>query len=211
VSTELGWHLDALRQELPGEQPGEPVPGGPWEVARWLVAEYRMADPAIVRASWDPATPLLGREMVLQLRLWRVLSVRAPVRVTRVWDEDRGDDRVFGYEYGTLAGHVEAGCMDYEVVKRRRDGAVEFRLHARSRPSGDGPWWARVGFRLFGRREQVRFYFRCCERIARLTAHELGLPHDAPPPTARMREADAADTAELGERLVPRRTRRSGP
>jgi uncharacterized protein (UPF0548 family) len=179
VSTERGWHADAMRQELPGERPGEPVPGGPWEVARRLVAEYRVADPAIVRASWDPAAPLLGREMLLQLRLWRVLSVRAPVRVTRVWDEDREGARVFGYEYATLAGHV-----DYEVVKRRDDGGVEFRLHALSRPSGEGPSWARVGFRLFGRREQIRFYVRCCERIARLTAQELGLPDERPPPAA---------------------------
>ena len=183
MSTELAWHEDALRQPLPGEPPGDPVPGGPWEVARRLVAEYRMADPAIVRASWDPSAPLLGQCMVLQLRLWRVLSVRAPVRVTRVWDDDGGDARGFGFEYEALPGHVEAGRMDYEVVKRRGDGSVEFRLHAWSRQSGAGPWWARVGFRLFGRREQVRFYFRCCERIARLTARELGLPEDLPPPT----------------------------
>jgi uncharacterized protein (UPF0548 family) len=193
VSTEPGWHLDALRQRLPGEPPGDPVSGGPWELARRLVSDYRMADPAIVRASWDRSVPLARREMMLQLRLWRVLSVRAPVRVTRVWDEDRPVDgavaRVFGYEYETLAGHLEAGRMDYEVLKWRGDGHVEFRLHARSRPSGEGPPWARLGYRLVGRRDQVRFYFRCCERIARLTARELGLPDEPPPPAARLREA----------------------
>src|SRR5688572_6074125 len=128
------WHYDALRQ---------PLPHGSWEVARRLVSEYRMADPAIVRATWDPSAPLLGREMVLQLRLFRVLSTRVGVRVTRVWDEDRIVDgraaRVFGYEYATLPGHVEQGRMDYEVLEWRDDGAVEFRLHARSRPSGEGP------------------------------------------------------------------------
>jgi uncharacterized protein (UPF0548 family) len=207
VSTEPGWHLDALRQALPGEDPGEPAPGGPWEVARRLVAEYRMADPAIVRASWDAAAPLLGREMTLELRFRRVLSVRAPVSVTRVWDEDRDRARVFGFEYATLPGHLEEGRMDYEVVKRRDDGAVEFRLHARSRPSGEGPWWARVGFRLFGRREQVRFYFRCCERVARLTARELGLPDDPPPPVASIEHGDAPDIGPLREWLITRRWR----
>jgi uncharacterized protein (UPF0548 family) len=178
------WHYDALSQ---------PLPRGSWDVARRLVEEYRMADPAIVRATWDPSTPLLGRELRLQLRLYRVLSVRVGVRVTRVWDEDRIVDgrtaRVFGYEYATLPGHVEHGWMDYEVVRWLDDGAVEFRLHAGSRPSGEGPLWVRIGFWIFGRREQVRFYFRCCERMACMTARELQLPDVPPPPAVRLEPA----------------------
>jgi uncharacterized protein (UPF0548 family) len=201
------WHRDALAQELPGEPPGEPAPGGPWEVARRLITEYRMADPAIVRANWDRDAPLLGRVVELKLRFRRWLWVRAHVRVRRAWDEERGGARVFGYEYETLPGHVETGVMDYEVYKWLDDGRVEFRLHARSRPSGQGPWWARVGFRLVGRREQVRFYFRCCSRLAELVARELGLPTSPPAPVARLREGDAPDVAPLAERLVPRRTR----
>jgi hypothetical protein len=150
--------------------------------------------------------------MLLQLRLYRVLSVRAGVRVTQVWDEERiltgRHARVFGFEYATLRGHVERGRMDYELYKWRDDGAVEFRLHAHSRASEEGALWVRLGFRLFGRRQQVRFYLRCCERMARLTAQELGLPGDSPPPAVRLHEADAPDTAEIGERLLPRRTRR---
>jgi uncharacterized protein (UPF0548 family) len=178
------WHHDALSQ---------PLPDGSWEVARRLVEDYRMADPAIVRATWDPAAPLLGRQMRLQLRLYRVLSRRVGVEVTRVWDEERIVDgrpaRVFGYEYATLPGHVEHGRMDYEVLEWRDDGAVEFRLHARSRPSGEGPLWVRLGFRVFGRRQQVRFYFRCCERMARLTARALRLPEAVPPPAVRLEPA----------------------
>jgi uncharacterized protein (UPF0548 family) len=166
------------------------LPPGSWEVARRLIEDYRMADPAIVRATWEPRAPLLGREMLLQLRLWRVLFVRARVRVTRVWDEERVQDgrraRVFGYEYETLPGHLEMGRMDYEVYEWHDDGAVEFRLHASSAASGQGAWWARIGFRLFGRREQVRFYRRCCERMAQLTARSLALPEAAPPPAVRL-------------------------
>jgi uncharacterized protein (UPF0548 family) len=210
---ERGWHDDALRQRLPGEPPGDPTPGGPWEIARRLVTEYRMADPALVRATWDPGAPLLGRDMLLQLRLHRIVSVHVGVRVTAVWDEDRVVDgreaRVFGFEYATLPGHVEAGRMDYQVLKWRDDGAVEFRLHAHSRASEDGPPWIRLGFRLVGRREQVRFYLRCCDRIARLIASELGLSDEPPPPVVRLDAADAPDTAELAERLLPRRTRRA--
>jgi uncharacterized protein (UPF0548 family) len=201
------WHRDALSQELPGEPPGDPVPGGSWEVARRLVTGYRMADPAIVGADWDRDAPLLGRVMALKLRFHRLLWVRAHVRVRRVWDEERGGARVFGYEYETLPGHVETGIMDFEVYKWLEDGRVEFRLHARSRPSGQGPWWARLGFRLVGRREQVRFYFSCCSRLADLVARELGLSASPPPPSAELRAGDAPDVAGLAERLVPRRTR----
>jgi uncharacterized protein (UPF0548 family) len=174
VSTE--WHHDALAQ---------PLPDGSFDIARRLVQEYRMADPAIVRASWDPDAALEGREMRLQLRLWRVLWVHARVRVTRVWDERDAGTRVFGFEYETLPGHLEIGRMDYEV-RESGDGRVEFRLHARSKASGEGRWWARIGFRLFGRREQLRFYFRCCERMARLTARELGRPEVPSPPAVRL-------------------------
>jgi uncharacterized protein (UPF0548 family) len=190
-----GWRADALAQRLPREAPGEPAAGGAWEIARRLVEDYRIADPAIVRAQWDRESPLLGREMVLELRLWRVLRVRAPVHVTSVWDEERSIDgrqvRVFGFEYATLPGHLEEGWMDYEVYKWRDDGTVEFRLHAHSRPSGEGPRWARAGFRLVGRREQIRFYLRCCDRVARLTARALGLPDDPPPPAVRIPESEA--------------------
>ena len=116
--------------------------------------------------------------------------------------------RVFGYEYATLRGHVEMGRMDYELYKWCEEGAVEFRLHAHSRASEDGAPWVRLGFRLFGRREQVRFFGRCCERIAWLTARQLGLDGDPPPPAVRLQEADAPDAAEVTERLRPGRTRR---
>jgi uncharacterized protein (UPF0548 family) len=193
--TDGGWRDDALAQRLPGEAPGDPVAGGSWDIARRLVEDYRIADPAIVRAEWDRDAPLLGRELRLELRYLRILRVHVPVRVTATWDEDRAlagrDARVFGFEYATLPGHLEEGRMNYEVYKWRDDGAVEFRLHARSRPSGEGPLWARLGFRLVGRRRQIRFHLRCCERVARLTARELGLPGDPPPP-ARIPEAATA-------------------
>lgn len=134
------------------------------------------------------------------------------MRVTQVWDDERvvagRCARVFGYEYVTLRGHVEMGRMDYQLYKWRDDGAVEFRLHAHSRPSEDGPLWLRLGFRLFGRREQVRFFRRCCDRIARLTAQQLGLPGAPPPPVVCLQVADTPDTAEVAERLLARRTKR---
>jgi uncharacterized protein (UPF0548 family) len=202
------WHVDQLSQALPGEPPGEPARDGAWRIASRLVEDYRIADPAIVRATWEPGAPLEGRDMLLELRLYRVLRVHAGVRVTRAWDEPCRHDgrraRVFGFEYATLDGHIEMGRMDYEVWKWIDDGAVEFRLHSVSRASGQGPPWTRLGLRLFGRREQLRFYFRCCERIARLTARELGLPYDPPSPAVRVREADPAQTPEPAANPLPR-------
>jgi uncharacterized protein (UPF0548 family) len=201
---EHGWHADAVSQRLPGERPGDPAPGGSWHVARRLMEDYRMADPRIVRATWDQRAPLLGREMLLELRLYRIVRVRVGVRVTQVWDEERvlagRRARVFGFEYATLEGHVEMGRMDYELYKWRDDGAVEFRLHAHSQASGDRAPWVRLGFRLFGRREQVRFYLLCCERIARLTARQLGLAGDPPPPVVCLQEVDRplVGTADVG-------------
>ena len=98
--------------------------------------------------------------------------------------------------------------MAYEIYKWADDGAVEFRLHAVSRASGEGAPWARLGFRLFGRREQVRFYLRCCERIARLTAQELGLDDDQPPPAVRLRDADPTSPGDAIEDRLPRITER---
>src|SRR3954453_15446741 len=89
LTPERGWHADALRQQLPGEPPGPPVAGGSWEIARRLTEGYRMADPALVRAVWESDAPLLGRDMLLELRLYRLLSVHAGVRVIHTWDDER--------------------------------------------------------------------------------------------------------------------------
>ena len=60
--------------------------------------------------------------------------------------------------------------MDYQVWKWADSGEVEFRIHVVSRPASIPNPIVRLGFRLFGRREQVRFARRACERIACLLA-----------------------------------------
>ena len=168
---ERGWHIDDYCQPLPAEQRGPPEPGGPWERAQRLLRDYEFADPELVRASFSHDGPLEGRDMLLEVRFWG-LRFRLGVRVGRVIDETREVDgrevRVWGWGYSTLQGHLEAGQMDYEVWKRLDTGAVEFRVHVVSRPGRIPNPILRLGFRLLGRREQVRFARRSCERMALL-------------------------------------------
>jgi uncharacterized protein (UPF0548 family) len=135
--------------------------------------DYEFADPRIVRAVYNPGDPLEGRDMLLEVRFWG-LRFRFGVRVSGVIDElrrvEERDVRVWGWSYGTLQGHLETGQMDYEVRKWLDSGAVEFRIHVVSRSSGISNPIIRLGFRVFGRREQVRFAERACERMARLVS-----------------------------------------
>lgn len=166
-----GWHQDDMRQPLGHETPGEPVPGGPWEQARSVMIDYQAADPAMVRAAFDPGAPLAGRDMLLELR-FLFLRIRAGVRVGDVYEGERTeagrDAHIFGWNYRTLEGHFEQGEMAYEVWKWRESGAVEFHIHAVSRVADSGNPLFRLGFRLIGRPKQLRFYRNACMRMATL-------------------------------------------
>jgi uncharacterized protein (UPF0548 family) len=167
---ERGWHLDDRSEPLPAEPPGPPLPSGSWEIARRLMRGYKFADPSIVRAFYDPDAPLEGRDMLLELRF---LGLRFPagVRVGRVYDETREvagrELRVWGWSYRTLEGHLEQGEMHWEVRKWLDSGEVEFRIHAHSRRAEIDNPLVRMGFRLFGRREQLHFIRGTCERMRR--------------------------------------------
>jgi len=141
--------------------------------------DYEFADPGIVRAIYRGDGPLAGRDMLLEARFWG-LRFRFGVRVGGVIDETRAlegrDVRVWGWDYATLQGHLEMGRMDYEVWKWLDTGAVEFRIHVVSRASRIGNPLIRLGFRLFGRRQQVRFAQRACERMADLVTGDRSVP-----------------------------------
>jgi uncharacterized protein (UPF0548 family) len=180
-----GWRRDDRRRALPPEMPGDPEPDGSFAMARGLVADYEFSDPRRVRAAFDPAEPLDGRVMLLELR-WLVLRFLCGVRIVRVYDEDRdgGRARVWGWTYRTLAGHVEAGERSFEVWKWRESGTVEFRTHAVSRVAWRNPVM-RVGFRLFGRPRQRRWVDAICRRMDHLTAAALARRGALPAPPAR--------------------------
>lgn len=158
-----GWYEDDYRQ---------PLPAGTWEIARALVAEYAFADPSMVRAVFDASAPLEGRDMLLELR-FAGLRLYVGVRVAAVRDETRrvGDReaRVWGWDYVTLEGHLEAGRRSFEVWEWQDTGEVEFRTHAAAGPAVENPV-LRLGFRLFGRHRRAEFGRTACERMARLAA-----------------------------------------
>lgn len=169
-----GWHIDDYRQPLPSEAPGPPEPDGVWERAKQLMLDYEFADPKIVTAIYAEDSELEGRDMLLEARFWNLIRFRFGVRVGGVLDETRTLDgreaRIWGWSYRTLQDHLEMGQMDYQVWKWADSGEVEFRIHVVSRPASIPNPIVRLGFRLFGRREQVRFARRACRRMACLLA-----------------------------------------
>ena len=170
------WLTDDYCQPLPPEPPGPPVPGGSWEVAQRLMRTYEFADPSIVRAVYHPDRPLEDRDMLLEVSFYG-LRFRFGVRVGGVVDATRDVDgrkvRVWGWNYRTLQGHLEMGQMDYEVWKWMDTGQVEFHTCRFSRRAPAGNPIVRLGVRVFGRSQQVKFAKRACERMAKLTAAEL--------------------------------------
>jgi len=164
-----GWKVDDYCQPLPPEAPGPPRSDGAWARARRLMEDYEFADPKIVRAVYAPGSPLEGRDMLLEARFWG-LRFRFGVRVGGIVDERQEREGrpvwVWGWSYRTLQGHLEMGQMDYSIWKWLDDGSVEFRIHVVSRPARIRNPLIRVGFRLFGRAQQIRFARRACERMA---------------------------------------------
>lgn len=171
-----GWNVDDHLQPLPREPPGAPVRGGSWELARRLMRGYEFADPSVVRAFYDPEAPLEGRNMLLELRCLG-LRFLAGTRVVSVYEEARTHDgreaHVWGWSYATLEGHLEQGEMSWEVYKWLDTGEVDFRIHAYSRRAAIKNPLTRFGFRLIGRREQLRFVRSTCARMRAFTEQAL--------------------------------------
>jgi uncharacterized protein (UPF0548 family) len=164
-----GWEVTDLRQPLPGEPPGPPLEDGTWAHARSLMRGYEFADPSIVRAYYDPAAPLEGRDMLLRLQAPGPLRLFVGVRVSAVYERtqllDGRHAQVWGWSYRTLQGHVEMGQMDWEVWKWIDSGAVEFRVHSLSRTAPIANPIVRLGYRLFRDRQRRKFLDGTVRRI----------------------------------------------
>ncbi|WP_328317722.1 DUF1990 family protein [Streptomyces sp. NBC_00388] len=184
---EEGWHIDSLRRLLAHERPGDPEPGGAWDIACRLVRDYQFPEPGILRALYHQGDTLLGRDILLE---GRFLGLRFDmgVRITSVTDEQQGAGetarRVWGWGYRTLEGHLEEGELLYQVIKHLHSGAVEFLITGYSRRAPIRNPVVRAGFVLFGRMTQRRFYRASADRLRSLTRAELlGAPPARPQPS----------------------------
>ena len=174
------WHVDSGDIAVGREPPGPPVPGGPWETACALVGGYEFADPRILRAVYRRGSELAGRDMLLEGRFFG-LRFYLGVRVTGLIDETADGERIWGWSYQTLDGHLEQGRLNYEVIKNLATGQVVFRVSGYSRMAPIPSPVVRWGFRLFGRWMQQRFYQGVQRRMGVLVAAaQRGEPLPAP-------------------------------
>jgi uncharacterized protein (UPF0548 family) len=164
-TSEDGWYRDDVRQ---------PLAAGSFEAARRIARDYDFAEPSIVEGVFECEEPLENRNMLLILH-FLFLRIPVGVRVGDVYDETRVLDgregRVWGWNYRTLEGHVERGQMDWQVWCFP-GGEVLFRIASFAQPAGGRNVFLRLGFRLVGRREQLRFLRMTASRMARLSAEQ---------------------------------------
>ncbi|WHT22947.1 DUF1990 family protein [Crossiella sp. CA-258035] len=177
---EPAWRFDEHRHGLGVEPPGPPVPDGVWERARLVVRDYNFTPPGLIRAWYRGADPLPGRNMLLEGR-FGPLRFLLGVRVTDVVAEEDGGQRCWGWSYVTLRGHIERGRVDYAVVKDLDTGLVFFRVRSHNQLNPSAHPVVRLGWALFGRGLQLRFYRHCAQRLRALT-------HAGPPVAAPLDE-----------------------
>ena len=175
-----GWRLDHHDAELVPEPPGPPLAPddarASFAVARELVRHYAFPDPDLITGIFSPDAPVAGRPMLLRAKFLG-FTFWFGVRVGREIDEARETDAgrvwAYGFDYATLEGHFEMGQITFEVRKHEATGAVAFHIDAFSKPDRISNPFYRVGFKLFGRRLQLKFARTACERMQRFVQEEL--------------------------------------
>lgn len=160
MTGERGWHHYYSEAVIANEADGDER----FTRARVALANYTFSDPRIVRAHFDPAEPLLGRRMLLEIK---VLGLRylCPAVVNRV----RQELDVFGFRYDTLEGHIERG-VEWFLLTRNNRGEIRFRVEARWRNGQFPNWWSRIGFIVLSGYYQRKWHRRAHRRLS-LLAH----------------------------------------
>ena len=158
MTSEQGWHHYHSDAVIATEREGDTM----FERARVALANYQFSNPRIVVAHFDPATPLLMRRLLLEIKVLG-LHYLCPAVVHEVRDEVN----VYGFRYDTLEGHIERG-LEWFLLRKDADGKIHFRIEARWR-RGDFPnWWSRVGFAVLSGPYQRRWHRQAHRRLSML-------------------------------------------
>ncbi len=169
LDVDQGWRVERSEAVVGRELPGPPEAEGLFERAKQALHAYAFSDPTIVEAHFDPSEPLLGRHMLLELKVLG-LHYLCGVEVVDVKDERGDDTSAFGFRYDTLAGHLERGGEWFVVTKEHATGEIRLCITSRWR-LGDMPnAWTRAGFRLLAPYYRGLWLRRAHERLRALLA-----------------------------------------
>jgi uncharacterized protein (UPF0548 family) len=162
------WTVERVQAPLGYEPPGPPAPDGLFARAREAIYGYRFADPRITRGHFDPASPLLGRDILVEVRVL-LIHLLVGLRVGAVLDETDDRETRFGVRLDTLQGHILDGAEWIEIAKEHRTGTVWLRIRVRWRPGTLPAWWMGLEFRLLGRTIQARWRRQALRRLRALS------------------------------------------
>ena len=168
-----GWHGYASEALLTTERPGAPVEDGFFERGWLAMRNFRFSDPEIVTAHFDPDVALLGRRMLLEVRVLGLRYLNGTL-VSAMRTDAVDGCTVHGYRYDTLAGHIECGAEWFLLSKDHASGEIRFAIRARWRAGEFPNWWSRVGFHLLARRYQRRWHVRAHHRLLALMHEPQG-------------------------------------
>jgi uncharacterized protein (UPF0548 family) len=147
TSPPVGWTVDHTRIELGA---GQAV----YERARGAIQRWTQFDLGWVEA-WPRDTPIrAGETVAVMIRAFRLRWVNS-ARIVYVVDETAEAVTRFGFAYGTLPGHVEAGEERFLVEWDRATDGVFYDIFAFSRPrhilTRMAPWQVRRMQKQFAR------------------------------------------------------------
>lgn len=174
-----GWTVDGSEDEIGTEPEGPPILDGPFARAKQAIINYDFSDPSIVTGHFDPATPVVGRNMLLELK---VLGFRflCGVRVHSVRDDLEQGTSYFGFRYDTLEGHVERGYEWFLLTKDHATGGIHFKIEAHWRLGEFPSLWSKVGFKLIGEHYRVLWRHRAPARLRKIAHQTVAAPIAAP-------------------------------
>ncbi|HEV2122267.1 MAG TPA: DUF1990 family protein [Chloroflexota bacterium] len=188
------WTVDGVQDTIGSEADGPPAADGIFARARQALINYDFSDPRIVVGHFDPRTPLHGRNMLLEIKVFG-LHFLGGVRVQEVMGETGSHETRFGYRYDTLEGHFERGFEWFVLTKDHATGEVRFSIEAHWQVGDFPTWWSRIGFALVGERFRKIWRLRAVERVRRLATQPEEKPLASPETLAHRGDSRPTRTA----------------